>query len=281
MKSLINPYELLGVTINSTLKEVKKAYYNMSLLCHPDKGGSDKDMIVVHNSYLYIKKQLENCTNKPTLENIEDDFKNYFKNNYRKPPLFYEIWLDSDQGKFIREFNKEFDKKSLLSNNKILNKNIIFDTDKYNKGYGYLMEKTDFNSILYDDFYKIIICKFKLHKNIKKKILRYLINLKNKFVSKDIIIHKNPEKLNENNNYFSLIENEEIKDFSLKLGKLEMTDYYKAYSNINSIKDRNFSKRNNRTFQELKEEREKFDKIILNDSFKSENILDNKKVTIL
>ena len=27
MKSLINPYELLGVNINSTLKEVKKAYY--------------------------------------------------------------------------------------------------------------------------------------------------------------------------------------------------------------------------------------------------------------
>ena len=61
MKSLINPYQLLGVTINSSLKELKKAYYNMSLLCHPDKGGSNKDMIVVHTAYLYIKTQLEKC----------------------------------------------------------------------------------------------------------------------------------------------------------------------------------------------------------------------------
>ena len=32
--SLIDPYNLLGVTINSTPKEVKQAYYNLALLCH-------------------------------------------------------------------------------------------------------------------------------------------------------------------------------------------------------------------------------------------------------
>ena len=37
-KSLINPYELLGVNINSCLKEVRKSYYNFAKIfivwCH-------------------------------------------------------------------------------------------------------------------------------------------------------------------------------------------------------------------------------------------------------
>ena len=79
MTHSINPYDLLGVTINSSLKEIKKAYYNLALLCHPDKGGSNNDMIMIHNAYLYVKKQIEFSLNKEKLENIEDDFKNYFK----------------------------------------------------------------------------------------------------------------------------------------------------------------------------------------------------------
>ena len=46
-KSLINPYELLGVNINSCLKEVRKSYYNFAKICHPDKGGDKKDMYIV------------------------------------------------------------------------------------------------------------------------------------------------------------------------------------------------------------------------------------------
>ena len=38
--SLIDPYNLLGVTINSSPKEVKQAYYNLALLCHPDKSNT-------------------------------------------------------------------------------------------------------------------------------------------------------------------------------------------------------------------------------------------------
>ena len=59
--SLINPFQLLGVTTNSTISELKKAYYQLALLCHPDKGGNNDDMRVVHQSYKYIKKQMENA----------------------------------------------------------------------------------------------------------------------------------------------------------------------------------------------------------------------------
>ena len=49
----------------------------------------------------------------------------------------------------------------------------------------------------------------------------------------------------------------------------------------NKIEDHNFSKKNNRTLEDLMKERKDFDKDILNDDFKRENIIDNKKVTIL
>ena len=57
--SLVNPYNLLGISIDSSLKELRKNYYELALICHPDKGGDSKDMIVLHRAYLYCKQQLE------------------------------------------------------------------------------------------------------------------------------------------------------------------------------------------------------------------------------
>ena len=71
---LINPYDLLGIKSDASLSELKKNYYNMALLCHPDKGGSSQDMYVVSSAYKYIKKQLENAYNKTaSYEELEDD----------------------------------------------------------------------------------------------------------------------------------------------------------------------------------------------------------------
>ena len=56
---LINPYALLGVTVNSTFNELKRNYYNMALMCHPDKGGSGDDMHIVLMAYNYCKEQLQ------------------------------------------------------------------------------------------------------------------------------------------------------------------------------------------------------------------------------
>ena len=54
---LINPFSLLGVSSKSTLTDLKKAYYQLSLMCHPDKGGNSADMIVVSKAYQYVKQQ--------------------------------------------------------------------------------------------------------------------------------------------------------------------------------------------------------------------------------
>ena len=53
--NFINPYQLLGINPNMPdLRQLRKSYYQLALLCHPDKGGNKESMDIVHKSYLYI-----------------------------------------------------------------------------------------------------------------------------------------------------------------------------------------------------------------------------------
>ena len=123
----VNPYELLGVNSTSSIKELKNNYYNLALYCHPDKGGSNKDMITLKNSYNYIKDQLNNCTTK-TYEELESDFENFCKNQEEKSPEFCKIFSETHE-EWSNKFNDTF------TNNKYSN---LFDI-----GYGNLMENKE------------------------------------------------------------------------------------------------------------------------------------------
>ena len=57
--SSIDPYQLLGVTSKSNIKELKKNYYSLALICHPDRGGNTNDMVTLYKAYLYVKQQLQ------------------------------------------------------------------------------------------------------------------------------------------------------------------------------------------------------------------------------
>jgi len=70
---MINPFDLFGLTIESELSELKKAYYSLALLCHPDKGGDADSMVQLINAYKYVKKNLEHKSNK-TYEEAEKEF---------------------------------------------------------------------------------------------------------------------------------------------------------------------------------------------------------------
>lgn len=61
MINFINPYELFGVTENSPLEEVRKAYYSIALLCHPDKGGHTEHMKTLTLAYKWICDQISNA----------------------------------------------------------------------------------------------------------------------------------------------------------------------------------------------------------------------------
>ena len=189
--NLLNPYFLLGVNTNSTLRELKKQYYNLALLCHPDKGGNKDDMCVIKNAYEYIKPQLENNHNK-TFEELEKDFEDFCKIQDESIGPFSQIYEESHD--WIKEFNKEFENKKI--------------TDILKPGYGHLMDKSELKFSKYSD-------------EINKK------NINN--FSKELITYQEPHYNPIDFGNLYRFDVKEINDFS-DCNILNMNDYYHAFS---------------------------------------------------
>jgi len=67
----LDPYDLLGVSPYAPAGEVRRAYYQMALLAHPDKGGSAADMATVHAAYDYVIARAPKAALAPTAELAE------------------------------------------------------------------------------------------------------------------------------------------------------------------------------------------------------------------
>ena len=70
----LDPYALLGVNLASSPADVRRAYYRLALLVHPDKGGSAEEMAIVRTAYAWICRGL--AAQQPTvaLEPAAADF---------------------------------------------------------------------------------------------------------------------------------------------------------------------------------------------------------------
>ena len=196
----IDPYLLLGLSPNSSLKDLKKTYYQLSLLCHPDKGGNNKQMIIVHNSYLYIKNQLENCQIDSSYQKLEQDFEQFcHQQQNRIPPSFREI--DDDANDFRIEFNSRFEQE--------LQKNETSSfLNPFENGYGNLMETSE-------------------------KVDQYTEKEKNTVqhdFGKKIIIYEEPNVLPDTYGNYLNLKLEKIDDYSQHTKSLHLTDYVKAFS---------------------------------------------------
>ena len=108
---LINPFELLGVTPDSDMSDVKSAYYNLSLICHPDKGGNASEFDVVHSAYLYVKHQLDSriSNTEQAYATLENDFKVFCDEQVKKPPTFHQIFVDNNEE--AKRFHKVFEEQ--------------------------------------------------------------------------------------------------------------------------------------------------------------------------
>ena len=97
--SIINPYELLGVTINTNKDELKKRYYELAILMHPDKGGNKDDMITLQMAYKFILRELETINNSESLEklteNAQQEYKKFCKSQENTLPEFNDIFADA------------------------------------------------------------------------------------------------------------------------------------------------------------------------------------------
>lgn len=153
----INPYTLFGLDYNNIEpKSLKKKYYELALLCHPDKGGNKEDMNIIVNAYNYISEQVENCKNIQDYDTMEKDFEDFCKNQEAETPDFYEIFKESDDYKRNIKFNEEFEKmkKNRLTadepcpeleyvNNHLTHS--YLHTTFYDNGYNDYMEKSEYN----------------------------------------------------------------------------------------------------------------------------------------
>ena len=202
MKSLINPFELLGINEKSTLKDARKAYYNIALLCHPDCGGDENSMRVLVNAYKFVEKQLKTVRN--VSENIGKDLEiefEIFNEQVRGeiPPLRDLFDLAHDD--FHKKFNAQFDDDQKNRFEEYMTGN------PFEIGYGNLMD---------DD---------KRDENDEEEKLQET----DQVFSKEIIIYEEPDILpiTYGNNF--RLDIDKIKDFSEIQGELQMNDYLIAH----------------------------------------------------
>jgi hypothetical protein len=106
----IDPYGLLGVTVDSAPADVRRAYYALSLLVHPDKGGLAADMATVHNAYRYVFAQVSTVADRgdATVDNLERDFAEFCRLQSEEPPRFRDIATEEgEMDRFHRDFHDD------------------------------------------------------------------------------------------------------------------------------------------------------------------------------
>lgn len=105
-----NGFDLLGVTIETPIKEAKKRFYELALLIHPDKGGNKEDMDVLYRAWKYVEHYLEMNDKKRIidLEKMDKEFKTFcLEQEDKELPKFSELF---ENNPFTEIFNIEFEK---------------------------------------------------------------------------------------------------------------------------------------------------------------------------
>jgi hypothetical protein len=113
----IDPFELFGVELGSSESELKKAYYNLCLLCHPDRGGKKEDMIQIKQCYDFVLPQIKRykLDLSEHYDETETSFEKFLKEQKDEPmiPDFRSIHDAVHGGDFNNQFNEKFKKQGL------------------------------------------------------------------------------------------------------------------------------------------------------------------------
>ena len=229
-QNLINPFGLLGVTPNSTFSELKRNYYNMALMCHPDKGGSNDDMHIVQMAYNYCKEQLQSQeARQTTYEQLEMEFADFCQEQEEKPPpSFSSIYEETNE--WITDFNKTFENMNMDNDSASYSSQIM--ADPFSGGYGELMDTNNDNDN--DNNQSLEILEPLEYEPVET-------NKPQQEFSKEIVEYKEPQYLPDTINHFPL-NTTQIDDFSgtTPNNSLIMTDYYKSYGKQKKMKESDF-----------------------------------------
>ena len=238
IKAFINPFKLFNITCKSNLIELKKSYYELSLMCHPDKGGRTEDMMVITSAYRFIKEQIIKNEDKVELdyENAEEEFQKYVENNpIPKTPMMSEVF--DEYTDFNKKFNEEFsknnnryDKLSSLGYEKMMDESKIGE---------YLNEENNYD---YNELLKLEGLNFGDKINTKEEKRE---EFKNRYTNDNIKFLENneAEKDGVDPNYYNIYKPEypdNAHHTSLILANDPLIGNYYDYSvekNINNIED--------------------------------------------
>lgn len=212
-----NPYDVLGVSKNFTLEELKYNYKKVAKRVHPDRGGNEKLFKLVTLAYkqlieIYKLKKINKEYNE--LKSDFQDFKQEQNNNQRRNK---NIKQDLN-GNFTEVFNK------IYEDNKI--------SEPYDIGYGNLMTKSDPNRPDID---------IKRTVNNMKNFNETFDNTPISKNNKKIIKYRDPIALPSSIKtlQYTEIGVDKINDFSTETSNLNCVDYRKAHSTSKLI-DKNY-----------------------------------------
>jgi hypothetical protein len=206
-KSLINPFELLGIDEQSTLKDARKSYYNLAMICHPDQGGDEKNMKILANAYKFVELQLKsvNNVNQNIGEDLEKEFEE-FNASIDAEILPMRDLFDLAHDDFNKKFNEKFQEEEKYQYVELV------AGDPFSAGYGSLMD-TD----------------------IKEEEEEKEIPTTRQRFSSEIIIYNDPQLLPNtygNNLRYDITD---IKDFTENQGNLKMNDYRIAHRELENV----------------------------------------------
>ena len=109
-----NYYQILGVANTSTEKEIKKAYYKLSFVNHPDKGGDHKIFSEMTEAYDVLCGE----------ERSDYDMKSKFGNNYNEYFELFDINIQVD-------YDTEKDRLEKFKKNEVLDIYIKIDDNNF------------------------------------------------------------------------------------------------------------------------------------------------------
>jgi curved DNA-binding protein CbpA len=132
--TLVNPYDLLGVNIDSDVKQVRKAYKRIALHVHEDKGGNKDDMIILNDAYNFVLREITHADHdrkNATPQQVLAEFQKFCEEQTEQgiPAEFQEGW-DLDK------FNEIFDAVATADPSSVMRASVP-------GGYGDVMDSTE------------------------------------------------------------------------------------------------------------------------------------------
>lgn len=219
----LNPYEILGVSKTHTWDELKEAYRRMAKVVHPDKGGSEQVFQLVTDCFRQLATEYKLRQDQRAHHELKQDAQSY----YSARPIATRETAKDEQ--FLDKFNRLFEENKL---------NI---EDDQSVGYGHMMEKSNPNREDIDIP--------QMMKKFNKSKFNDLFE-KSAPLSKEIIIHKEPEALPLGRTMQYTELGGKSDDFSSTAegtgaeGKgLQYTDYMKAYTTSRLVDPRAITQR--------------------------------------